>query len=60
MRERGIPVVIGADAHVPHRVGDGYPAALRLLRAAGYSEVSYFLDRQRHTLPIQAALESLR
>lgn len=60
MRERAIPVVIGSDAHVPHRVGDGYPAALRLLRAAGYSEVSYFLDRQRHTLPIQVALESLR
>ena len=59
MRERGIPVVIGADAHLPERVGDGYPAALRLLRDAGYSEVSYFIDRKRQTLPIPQALESL-
>jgi len=59
MCERGIPVVIGADAHVPERVGDGYPAALRLLHQAGYSEVSYFLDRKRQTVPIQAALRQL-
>lgn len=60
MRERGIPVVIGADAHVPQRVGDGYETALNLLRAAGYDEVSYFIDRQRQTLPISDALHSLR
>ena len=59
MRQRAILVVIGSDAHVPQRVGDGYPAALRLLHAAGYREVSYFIDRQRQTLTIQAALESL-
>ena len=59
MRERAIPVVIGADAHIPQRVGAGYATALRLLLEAGYAEVSYFLDRRRHTLPIQAALESL-
>jgi histidinol-phosphatase (PHP family) len=60
MRERGIPVVIGADAHVPERVGDGYETALNLLRTAGYEEVSYFLDRQRQTLPISDALDSLK
>lgn len=60
MRERGIPVVIGADAHVPTRVGDGYAAALRTLQAAGYAEVSYFLERKRHTVPITEALASLR
>ena len=59
MQERGIPVVIGADAHVPSRVGDGYVTALRLLENAGYNEVSYFMDRQRQTVPITAALESL-
>lgn len=59
MRERGIPVVIGADAHVPQRVGDGYPEALRLLQQAGYDEVSYFLDRKRHAVPIGAALRQL-
>jgi histidinol-phosphatase (PHP family) len=58
MRERGIPVVIGADAHVPQRVGDGYETALHQLSAAGYDEVSYFIDRKRRTLPIQDALDS--
>jgi histidinol-phosphatase (PHP family) len=59
MWERGIPVVIGADAHVPERVGDGYAKALRLLQQAGYSEVSYFLDRKRRAVPIQMALAQL-
>lgn len=59
MHARGIPVVIGADAHRPTRVGDGYAAALRTLQQIGYTEVSYFLDRRRHTLPIPAALASL-
>ena len=59
MHARSIPVVIGADAHRPGRVGDGYPAALRTLQHAGYTEVSYFLARRRHTLPIAAALASL-
>jgi len=59
MRERGIPVVIGSDAHVPERVGDGYVEALHLLHAAGYKDVSFFLDRVRQTVSITAALESI-
>ena len=59
MRERGIPVVIGADAHVAKRVGDGYREALELLLKAGYSEVSYFVNRQRQNLSIGDALASL-
>jgi histidinol-phosphatase (PHP family) len=59
MRERGIPVVIGADAHVPERVGDGYVTALNLLLEAGYENVSFFLDRKRQDVPIQVALDSL-
>jgi histidinol-phosphatase (PHP family) len=59
MRERGIPVVIGADAHVPQRVGDGYVPALKLLRESGYENVSFFIDRTRQDVPIQAALDSL-
>lgn len=59
MHERGIPVVIGADAHVPERVGDGYFEALELLQDAGYSEVSYFIDRKRLNLPIENALASI-
>jgi histidinol-phosphatase (PHP family) len=60
MRERGIPVVLGADAHVPERVGDGYLAAMHTLKQAGYAEVSYFIDRQRHALAIDDAIASLR
>ncbi|MCU0748695.1 MAG: histidinol-phosphatase [Akkermansiaceae bacterium] len=60
MHERGIPVVIGADAHDPERVGDGYAEALKLLEKTGYREVSYFIDRKRQTLDIQDALESSR
>ena len=57
---RGIPVVLGADAHRPGRVGDGYADALRTLRNIGFSEVSFFLDRQRQSVPIDDALASLR
>jgi histidinol-phosphatase (PHP family) len=60
MSERDIPVVLGADAHVPRRVADGYPMALRMLQAAGYKEISYFLDRRRRAVPIVDALASLR
>ena len=59
MCERGIPVVIGADAHIPERVGDGYLAALGLLERAGYSEVSFFLERKRQSVAVSAARESL-
>lgn len=59
MRERGIPVVIGADAHCSERVGDGYHEALQLLTDAGYSHVSFFIDRQRQDVPIADALASL-
>jgi histidinol-phosphatase (PHP family) len=59
MAERGIPVVMGADAHRPDRVGDGYATALRMLQEAGYREVNIFLDRRRHPIPITRALASL-
>lgn len=59
MHARGIPVVIGADAHRPDRVGDHYAGALRLLRSVGYREVSYFLERRRQAVPIDEALASL-
>lgn len=59
MRERDIPVVVGADAHHPLRVADRYPSAYQLLAEVGYTEVSYFLERQRKTLPIADARASL-
>jgi histidinol-phosphatase (PHP family) len=59
MRERNIAVVIGADAHVPERVGEGYGDALRLLRSVGYEEVTYFVDRLPRTVSIALALETI-
>jgi len=59
MHARGIPVVLGADAHRPTRVADGYADALRTLQTVGYTEISFFLDRRRQTVPISAALGSL-
>ena len=60
MRVRGIPVVIGADAHRPSRVGDQFDVALGLLSEVGYREVSFFLQRERQTVPLIAALQSLK
>ena len=60
IRERGIPVVIGADAHRPARVADRYEIALANLRAAGFTHVSQFLERRRQDIPIDEALASLR
>ncbi len=59
MRERAIPVVVGADAHDPERVGESFSEALRLLADCGYQQVSYFRQRRRHDVPIAAAQASL-
>lgn len=59
MYERGIPVVLGADAHTPERVAADYIPALRMLQATGYTHVSVFLNRQRHAVTIDAALHTL-
>ena len=60
MAGRRIPVVIGADAHDPHRVGDGHIDALGILQEAGYSHVSMFLHRRRQDLPIDRVQASLK
>lgn len=60
IRERGIPIVLGADAHRPARVGDRYEQALEMLAGLGFTTISQFLDRRRHDLPISDALASLR
>ncbi len=60
MNKRQIPVTVGADAHQPHRVADGYEQAFGLLVEAGYRNVSLFLNRERREVPIDAALQSLQ
>ena len=59
MRERDIPVVIGADAHVPARVAADYETAMDVLEAAGYESVAFFLERTMRSVPIAAARASL-
>lgn len=59
MQKRGIPITLGADAHQPDRVADGYETALELLSECGFTEVNFFLQRQRQTVSIEAALDSL-
>ncbi len=59
MQQRGIPVVMGADAHDPHRVSANFEDALELLANAGYTQVSFFLNRQRQDHPIDRVLDSL-
>jgi histidinol-phosphatase (PHP family) len=56
---RGIPVVIGSDAHIPSRAGDRYVEALEMLLAIGFTQVSGFRERQRFEVPIEVALASL-
>ena len=60
MQKRGVPVTIGADAHLPARVADHFEDALDLLRSCGFTHVSFFVDRQRNDVPIEAAKQSLR
>lgn len=60
MSARGIPVVVGADAHVPERVADRFEQALELLEECGYSEISFFVDRQQRTVGIPVAMGSLK
>ena len=59
MYQRTIPVVIGADAHVPERVAADYEKAMDLLEAAGYSEIQFFLERKPQKVTIEDARESL-
>ncbi|MGB7325424.1 MAG: histidinol-phosphatase [Rubripirellula sp.] len=59
MQVRGIPVTLGADAHQPHRVADGYETALELLADCGYNHVNFFLDRSPQQVRISDALASL-
>jgi histidinol-phosphatase (PHP family) len=60
IRERGIPVVLGADAHRPSRVADRYEESLQMLADLGFRTVSVFLGRRRQEVTIETALASLR
>ncbi|RMH01944.1 MAG: histidinol-phosphatase HisJ family protein [Chloroflexi bacterium] len=60
MKERDIPVVIGSDAHEPHRVAADFEMAMGFLAEAGYETVSIVVERQRREIPLTVARESLK
>ena len=60
MADRGIPVVIGSDAHRANRVGEHFMTALSHLQEAGYEKVGYFLKRQRIDLKISEVQASIK
>lgn len=57
--QRNIPITLGADAHEPGRVADGYETALRLLVESGFTHVNFYLERKRQPVLIQDAIASL-
>jgi len=59
MFERGIPVVVGSDSHLPRRVADNFVLALVTLNDIGYETVSIFKNRQRLELKIADILPGL-
>jgi histidinol-phosphatase (PHP family) len=59
MNLREIPVVVGADAHIPERVAADYRMAYDLLNEASYHTVRYFKNREAVEIPISLARESL-
>jgi histidinol-phosphatase (PHP family) len=60
MQKRGIPVVVGSDAHDPDRVAAAFEEAFDLLVAAGYAEINCVLERTARAIPIDSARRSLR
>ena len=60
MQKRAIPVIVNSDAHDAHRVAADFETAYDLLLEVGYTEVSYFLNRERQTLDIKTAKASLK
>lgn len=57
--ERGIPLVLGSDAHDPRFVGDQFLSVLGQLTELGCREISYFKLGRRHTIKVAAAAKSI-
>ncbi len=60
MRRRKIPVVVGADAHEPERVGANFHEALDLLEDCGYEDITFYINRVRTDVRIPMARQRLR
>jgi histidinol-phosphatase (PHP family) len=51
-RERGVPVTVASDAHVPSLVGSDFDRARALLRSAGYETITLFDRREGRQVPL--------
>jgi histidinol-phosphatase (PHP family) len=51
-RERGVPVTLASDAHVPELVGRDFDRARELLRSVGYETVTVFERRAARQEPL--------
>jgi histidinol-phosphatase (PHP family) len=51
-RDRGVPITLASDAHVPGLVGRDFGRALALARSVGYDSVSVFEHRRRRQEPL--------
>lgn len=59
MFERDIPIVLGSDSHVPHRVGANFEEAMAAMEKVGYDKVSLFRERERYEIPLSQAKETI-
>jgi histidinol-phosphatase (PHP family) len=59
-RRREIPVTLSADAHSPEQILFEYERGLAQLRAAGFTSVARFRERERWFEPLGDALKSAR
>ncbi len=50
--ERGVPIVLSSDAHVPADIARDFDLAVQAAVAAGYSEVMQIKGRDRRAVPI--------
>lgn len=57
--KKGVPIVLGSDAHSQDRVGANFKEALGKLASIGYEEVYYYDKRERQSYSIRDALRSL-
>ena len=52
LHERGVPVTLASDAHLPHLVGEDFDRALAVAREAGYEMVTVFEGRSGRQEPL--------
>ncbi len=52
LRQHGVPIVLGSDAHQPDEVGTALPQAMQLAKECGYTESVRFAARKRISNPL--------